>query len=122
MITFVISRYSRRTKSNEREILTQGIHTSDAPMTAPDRLPPALQKEQSLQHGSNDRPFVFNLPPNTAGMAKTRSGPQIPKIILPPPPPPAPTSLAELGQSSRPPPVILPASAAFQPIMFIVAP
>ncbi len=99
--------------------MTQGIHTSVAPMTAPDRLPPALQKEQSLQHGSNDRPFVFNLSPNTAGMAKTRSGPQIPKIILPPP---APTSLAELGQSSRSPPVILPASAAFQPIMFIVAP
>ncbi len=94
-------------------------------MTAPDRLPPALQKEQSLQHGSNDRPFVFNLPPNTAGMAKRRSGPQIPKIILPPPPPPpapAPTSLAEPVLSSRPLPVILPASAAFQPIMFIVAP
>lgn len=120
MITFVILRYSRHTKSNEREILTQGIHTPDAPMTAPDRLPPALQKEQSLQHGSNDRPFVFNLPPNTAGMAKTRSGPQIPEIILPPPP--ALTSIAEPGQSSRPPPVILPASAAFQPIMFIVAP
>jgi len=113
-------RYSRRTRSNERGILTQGLHAPDAPMTAPDRLPPALQKEQSLQRGSNDKPHVFNLPPNTAGTAKIRSGPPIPQMILPPPL--APTSLAVPGQPSRPLPVILPTPVSFQPIMLLVAP
>lgn len=120
MVPFVISSYSRHVITNERGILTRGLHAPDAQMTAPDRLPPALQKEQNQQRGSNDRPRVFNLPSNTVGTAKIRSGPPIPQMILPPPL--APTSLAEPGQPSRPLPVILPTPVSFPPIMLIVAP
>lgn len=129
MLISINSRYSRRAKSQERDILTQGIPAQDAPMTAPDRLPSALQKKVWLQSGCDDDPHIFSLPPNTAGMAKTRSGPHIPQNVLQQAPAPArpqpglpyPPTPPQPGPLSRALPVILPATAASQPMMLFVA-
>ncbi|XP_026110190.1 uncharacterized protein LOC113083135 [Carassius auratus] len=70
--------FSRRGKSQEQEILKQGIQAPDAPMAGPETLPAALQKGPTLYPGNLAKPHLFILPPNTAGKAKLkgRSQPQ----------------------------------------------
>ncbi|KAK2874526.1 hypothetical protein Q8A67_021679 [Cirrhinus molitorella] len=70
--------FSRRCRSQEQEILKQGIQASDAPMAGPENLPAAMQKGPALFSGNLAEPHLFVLPPNTAGEAKLkgRSQPQ----------------------------------------------
>lgn len=63
-------RYSRRYRSLEQNILMQGITAPDPPMAAPQIIPEALQKKESLHLETVIEPHHFILPPNTAGEAK----------------------------------------------------
>ncbi|KAK5891586.1 hypothetical protein CgunFtcFv8_018819 [Champsocephalus gunnari] len=62
--------FSRRCRSQEQQILKQGIPAPDAPMAGPEKLLLAMQKGTSLFPGSLAEPHAFVLPPNTAGEAK----------------------------------------------------
>ncbi len=78
MVVLCFPRFSRRCKSQEQEILKQGIQAPDAPMAGPEKLPAAMQKGPTLYSGNLAEPHLFVLPPNTAGEAKLkrRSQPQ----------------------------------------------
>lgn len=97
-------------------------------MTAPNRLPAALQKEAITQWEINDEPQFFCLPPNTAGMAKTIFDPQtvLQQPALPQPGPPQSAALLhrglhqQLNPSPGVPPVIFISAPACQPMMVIV--
>ncbi|KAI4792445.1 hypothetical protein KUCAC02_033378 [Chaenocephalus aceratus] len=58
--------FSRRCRSQEQQILKQGIPAPDAPMAGPEKLLLAKQKGTSLFPGSLAEPHAFVLPPNTA--------------------------------------------------------
>ncbi|KAI4827569.1 hypothetical protein KUCAC02_030957 [Chaenocephalus aceratus] len=62
--------FSRRCRSQEQQVLKQGIPAPDAPMAGPEQLLVAKQKGTSLFPGSLAEPHTFVLPPNTAGEAK----------------------------------------------------
>ncbi|KAK5873320.1 hypothetical protein PBY51_018370 [Eleginops maclovinus] len=66
--------FSRRCRSQEHQILKQGIPAPDPPMAGPEKLPVAMQKGPSLCPGSVAQPHIFVLPPNTAGEAKLKKG------------------------------------------------
>lgn len=62
-----------RGKTQEREVLHQGITFLPSEMTAAHSLPPPLSQPASLPSGSaEDDPHHFPSPPNTAGTAKTK--------------------------------------------------
>ncbi|KAK9957917.1 hypothetical protein ABG768_028069 [Culter alburnus] len=77
--------FSRRCKSQEQEILKQGIQAPDAPMAGPEELPAAIQKGPTLYSGSLAEPHLFILPPNTAGEAKLKGRSQPQAISKAPP-------------------------------------
>ncbi|XP_057184274.1 ras-associated and pleckstrin homology domains-containing protein 1-like [Triplophysa rosa] len=77
--------FSRRCKSQEQEILKQGIQSPDAPMAAHEKLPAAMQKEPTLYSGNLAEPHLFILPPNTAGEAKLKGRSQPQAISQAPP-------------------------------------
>ncbi|KAJ4931893.1 hypothetical protein JOQ06_010329 [Pogonophryne albipinna] len=58
--------FSRRCRSQEQQVLKQGIPAPDAPMAGPEQLLVAMQKGASLFPGSLAEPHTFVLPPNTA--------------------------------------------------------
>ncbi|KAI4826173.1 hypothetical protein KUCAC02_021814, partial [Chaenocephalus aceratus] len=58
--------FSRRCRSQEQQILKQGIPAPDAPIAGPEKLLLAKQKGTSLFPGSLAEPHAFVLPPNTA--------------------------------------------------------
>ncbi|KAJ4943827.1 hypothetical protein JOQ06_006321 [Pogonophryne albipinna] len=80
--------FSRRCRSQEQQVLKQGIPAPDAPMAGPEQLLVAKQKGTSLFPGSLAEPHTFVLPPNTAGEAKLQKRSQ-PVAISQVPPPPA---------------------------------
>ncbi|XP_034064101.1 uncharacterized protein LOC117541106 isoform X1 [Gymnodraco acuticeps] len=80
--------FSRRCRSQEEQVLKQGIPAPDARMAGPEQLLVAMQKGTSLYPGSLAEPHTFVLPPNTAGEAKLQKRSQ-PVAISQVPPPPA---------------------------------
>ncbi|XP_071325194.1 uncharacterized protein [Trachinotus anak] len=72
--------FSRRCRSQEKEILKQGVPAPDAPMAGPEKLPVAMQKGPTLHSGNLAEPHIFILPPNTAGEAKLKGRPQ-PQVV-----------------------------------------
>ncbi|KAF3842626.1 hypothetical protein F7725_024577, partial [Dissostichus mawsoni] len=80
--------FSRRCRSQEQQVLKQGIPAPDAPMAGPEKLLVAMQKGTSLFPGSLAEPHTFVLPPNTAGEAKLQKRSQPVAISQVPPPPP----------------------------------
>ncbi|KAK5881996.1 hypothetical protein CesoFtcFv8_020631 [Champsocephalus esox] len=81
--------FSRRCRSQEEQVLKQGIPSPDAPMAGPEQLLVAMQKGTSLFPGSLAEPHAFVLPPNTAGEAKLQKRSQPVAISQVPPPPPS---------------------------------
>ncbi|KAI9533663.1 hypothetical protein NQZ68_021437 [Dissostichus eleginoides] len=82
------TRFSRRCRSQEEQILKQGIPAPDAPMAGPEKLLVAMQKGTSLYPGSLAEPHTFVLPSNTPGEAKLQNRSQPVAISQVPPPPP----------------------------------
>ncbi|KAK1905295.1 Forkhead box protein E1 [Dissostichus eleginoides] len=80
--------FSRRCRSQEQQVLKQGIPAPDAPMAGPEKLLVAMQKGTSRFPGSLAEPHTFVLPPNTAGEAKLQKRSQPVAISQVPPPPP----------------------------------
>ncbi|KAK5901446.1 hypothetical protein CgunFtcFv8_026315 [Champsocephalus gunnari] len=80
--------FSGRCRSQEQQILKQGIPAPDAPMAGPEKLLLAMQKGTSLFPGSLAEPHAFVLPPNTAGEAKLQKRSQPVAISQVPPLPP----------------------------------
>ncbi|KAK5911923.1 hypothetical protein CesoFtcFv8_001849 [Champsocephalus esox] len=87
-IATVTQWFSRRCRSQEQQVLEQGIPAPDAPMAGPEQLLVAKQKGTSLFPGSLAEPHTFVLPPNTAGEAKLQKRSQPVAISQVPPPPP----------------------------------
>ncbi|KAK5906920.1 hypothetical protein CesoFtcFv8_004823 [Champsocephalus esox] len=79
---------SRRCRSQEQQVLKQGIPAPDAPMAGPEQLLVAKQKGTSLFPGSLAEPHAFVLPSNTAGEAKLQKRSQPVAISQGHPPPP----------------------------------
>ncbi|XP_028296550.1 actin cytoskeleton-regulatory complex protein pan1-like isoform X2 [Gouania willdenowi] len=103
-------RYCRRCKAQEQDILKQGLPALQAPMAAPSRLPPALQKGQTFTFGSLAQPHPFVLPPNTAGQAQLKGRPP----SQPPPPPPPQTLLFFHPVPPAPPKPLITSPLTFQ--------
>ena len=85
LIVLCFPRFSRRSRSQERQTLMQGVPAPDAPMAGPETLPVALQKATTLHSGNLAEPHLFILPPNTAGQAKLKGRPQPQAIHQAPP-------------------------------------
>ncbi|KAF3859136.1 hypothetical protein F7725_021535 [Dissostichus mawsoni] len=81
-------RFSRRCRSQEEQILKQGIPAPDAPMAGPEKLLVSMQKGTSLYPGSLAEPHTFVLPSNTPGEAKLQNRSKPVAISQVPPPPP----------------------------------
>ncbi|KAF3842749.1 hypothetical protein F7725_001598, partial [Dissostichus mawsoni] len=79
--------FSRRCRSQEQQILKQGIPAPDAPMAGPEQLLWQCRRDISVswQFGWASH---FVLPPNTAGEAKLQKRSQPVAISQVPPPPP----------------------------------
>ncbi|KAJ4938600.1 hypothetical protein JOQ06_003213 [Pogonophryne albipinna] len=82
------TQFSRRCRSQEQQILKQGIPAPGAPMAGPEKLLVAMQKGTPLYPGSLAEPHTFVLPPNTAGEAKLQKRSQPVAISQVPPPSP----------------------------------
>ena len=85
LIVLCFPRFSRRSRSQERHTLMQGVPAPDAPMAGPETLPVALQKATTLHSGNLAESHLFILPPNTAGQAKLKGRPQPQAIHQAPP-------------------------------------
>ncbi|XP_076854766.1 uncharacterized protein LOC143509853 [Brachyhypopomus gauderio] len=64
--------YCRRTRSQESDVLHQGIMPPEAPVSGPTTQRSTPQKDSLASHPSTDSPHVFVLPPDTAGTAKLK--------------------------------------------------
>ncbi|KAJ4921774.1 hypothetical protein JOQ06_025942, partial [Pogonophryne albipinna] len=80
--------FSRRCRSQEEQVLKQGIPAPDTPMAGPEQILVAMQKGTSLFPGSLAEPHTFVLPPNTGCEAKLQKRSQPVAISQVPPPPP----------------------------------
>ena len=70
-------RHNRKSKREERLVLEQGLSVPPPPPCAALPLPPPVQRLTVMPLAPLPQPFVFTLPPNTAGQACS---------IRPPPP------------------------------------
>ncbi|XP_056120612.1 uncharacterized protein LOC130097697 [Rhinichthys klamathensis goyatoka] len=118
--------YSRRCKSQEQEILKQGIQAPEAPMAGPENLPAAMQKGPTLCSSNLSEPHLFILPPNTAGEAKLKGRSQPQAIFQAPPSHQGlPVPIAPAPPVSLPfilPPVQLPTVPGTSQVMFFNLP
>ena len=76
--------HDKRSKRQEREVLSQGISLLSAPENL-EPLPLAQPRPAELQTGTNDKPHLFDHPPNTASQAKKKLSPRKRKGIAPQP-------------------------------------
>jgi hypothetical protein len=86
--SYLIFRYNKRDKTQERTVLTQALTMQKPPMTASSPLPAPKPLLKSPPRVEPDQQHQFDLPPNTTGMAKVRGGPvkrQLFENILPKP-------------------------------------
>ncbi|KAK1887486.1 Platelet glycoprotein Ib alpha chain [Dissostichus eleginoides] len=94
--------FSRRCRSQEQQILKQGIPAPDAPMAGPEQLLVAMQKGTSLYPGSLAEPHTFVLPPNTAVPEPSQVVPGSSQMMLLNMPLPSATQALTSSQSNVP--------------------
>lgn len=88
---FILFRFNRRGKKQDRHILEQGAAPPKPPVTASSSLPPPLQKPANLPTKNKGDTHQFILPPNTAGTAKLRKR----RVQTTPPAVPTPPPMQE---------------------------
>ncbi len=74
MVVLCFPRFSRRCKSQEQEILKQGIQAPDAPMAGPEKLPAAMQKGPTLYSGNLAEPHLLSCHQTLLGRQNSRGG------------------------------------------------
>ena len=78
---FMFLRYNKRSKTQEQEVLKQGISLPTPVAASQNPLPPPREPPASLDAGVEHVRHQYDLPANTAGHSRVRNVPILPNFV-----------------------------------------